>query len=199
MIIVGVGCGPGMLTQEAIHEISRARLIYGSVRAIDIAREFISPECKVSSIEDYSKVRELPDAAVILSTGDPMLAGLGFPGARIVPGISSMQVAFARLGISLSGASVVVTHGKDPKKGIKEAGDEANRGKTVFIISDPDFSVRDMARYLSQNGPNLDIVICQDLGYPGEKINIGTTALPPETGSRLFCVIVGRFKGPMER
>ena len=38
MKIVGVGCGPGMLTEQAIREISRASLIYGSDRAIDLAK-----------------------------------------------------------------------------------------------------------------------------------------------------------------
>jgi precorrin-6B methylase 1 len=30
MKIIGVGCGPGMLTEQAIREISRATIIYGS-------------------------------------------------------------------------------------------------------------------------------------------------------------------------
>jgi len=43
MIIVGVGAGPLMLTEEARRAIARARLIYGSNRAIDLAREHIAP------------------------------------------------------------------------------------------------------------------------------------------------------------
>ena len=35
MKIVGVGCGENMLTQEAIDAIRRAKLIYGSDRALD--------------------------------------------------------------------------------------------------------------------------------------------------------------------
>jgi hypothetical protein len=37
MRIVGVGCGPGMLTEEAIHALKDARRVYGSRRAIEIA------------------------------------------------------------------------------------------------------------------------------------------------------------------
>ncbi|RJS71581.1 MAG: cobalt-precorrin-7 (C(5))-methyltransferase, partial [Candidatus Syntrophoarchaeum sp. WYZ-LMO15] len=37
MKIVGVGAAPGMLTEEAIREIKRAKVIYGSKRAIEIA------------------------------------------------------------------------------------------------------------------------------------------------------------------
>jgi len=47
MKIVGVGAGPGMLTQEAARAIRMARLIYGSTRAIDLVREEIGPGCNV--------------------------------------------------------------------------------------------------------------------------------------------------------
>jgi cobalt-precorrin-7 (C5)-methyltransferase len=46
MIIIGVGCGPGLLTEEAILGIRIAKTIFGSDRAIEIARPFISPECR---------------------------------------------------------------------------------------------------------------------------------------------------------
>ena len=78
MIIVGVGTGPKMLTQEAGEIINQARLIYGSERAIDLVRDHIFPGSLVIVIEDYGKLASLPEAAVVLSTGDPMLSGLGY-------------------------------------------------------------------------------------------------------------------------
>ncbi|MDG6251203.1 MAG: cobalt-precorrin-7 (C(5))-methyltransferase, partial [Methanocalculus sp.] len=45
MKVVGVGCGDGMLTEEAIAAIQGARLIYGSSRAIERVRHHISPGC----------------------------------------------------------------------------------------------------------------------------------------------------------
>jgi len=53
MIIVGVGAGPGMLTQEAISAIRSADLIYGSKRAIELVRDHITIGCTVEVIEDY--------------------------------------------------------------------------------------------------------------------------------------------------
>lgn len=41
MKIVGVGCGPGMLTEEAISAIESADLIYGSERALELASAHI--------------------------------------------------------------------------------------------------------------------------------------------------------------
>jgi cobalt-precorrin-7 (C5)-methyltransferase len=191
MKIVGVGCGPGMLTEAAIAAIRKAALICGSGRAIALARPYIRPECEVQEIEDYKHLRELPDEAVVLSTGDPMLAGLGslLPG-EIVPGISSMQVAFARLRIPLSRSAVVSAHGRDHARAVNEAKDEIIRGKVAFIIADPSFSVTDLAAGLP---PACRIAVCEDLGYPEERIAVGTAAEPPQVLGKLFVVVAGEF------
>ena len=112
MIIVGVGIGPGMMTQEAGEAIGRARLIYGSKRSIDLAREYIGPECIVREIGDYKGLSSLPEGAVVLSTGDPMLSGLGYLPGRVIPGISSLQVACARLKISELNVVPITVHGR---------------------------------------------------------------------------------------
>ena len=50
--------------------------------------------------------------AVVLSTGDPMLSGLGYLEGQVIPGISSMQVACARLKISQLRMVPVTLHGR---------------------------------------------------------------------------------------
>ena len=110
MIVVGVGCGPGMLTYEAIKAIEAASLIYGSVRSIILAKPHIGPACRVEVIEDYGNLDALPKDSVVLSTGDPMLAGLGHLGDEVIPGVSSMQLAFARLKLPLENGTVVSVH-----------------------------------------------------------------------------------------
>jgi len=86
MKIVGVGAGPNLLTQEAISAIENAIVIFGSGRAIELAKEHI--RCEAHEIADYT-LSSLPEDAVILSTGDPMLSGLGKfakKGDEIIPG-----------------------------------------------------------------------------------------------------------------
>ena len=41
MKIVGVGCGPGLITEQAAQVIRSARLIYGSGRAIEMVQKLI--------------------------------------------------------------------------------------------------------------------------------------------------------------
>src|SRR5512137_1198705 len=112
MIIVGVGAGPQMLTEQAARAVARARLIYGSKRSIDLVRRHIDADCAVRIIEDYKMLHHLPDDAVVLSTGDPMLSGLGYLKGEVIPGISSLQVACARLKISELFVVPITVHGR---------------------------------------------------------------------------------------
>ncbi|HQD26441.1 MULTISPECIES: cobalt-precorrin-7 (C(5))-methyltransferase [Methanoculleus] len=190
MKIVGVGCGPGMLTAEAARIIAGASLIYGSARAIELARDAIPPECEVHEITDYRSLRSLPDHAVVLSTGDPMLAGLGYLPGEVVPGISSLQVAFARLKLPLTRAAIVSAHGKDHIRAVADAKKEVLAGRVVFLIADPAFKVGALAAALP---PRIRIAVCEDLGYPAERIAVGTAAEPPTPRGDLFVVVAGDF------
>lgn len=190
MKIVGVGCGPGMLTAEAASVIACATLVYGSARAIALARDAIPPGSEVYEIKDYRGLRSLPDHAVVLSTGDPMLAGLGYLPGDVVPGISSLQVAFARLKVPLARAAVVSAHGKDHARAIAEAREEVIRGKVVFLIADPAFDVGALTAALMAQ---TRVAVCEDLGYPAERIAVGTAAQPPAPRGDLFVVVAGEF------
>jgi cobalt-precorrin-7 (C5)-methyltransferase len=193
MRVVGVGCGPGMLTEEAIRILKGARLVYGSRRAIEIARGSLPRSCEIHEIRDYGSL-EIPKDAVLLSTGDPMLAGLGEKGGEVIPGISSLQLAFSRLRLPLVKVAIVDGHGRDPAQAIAEAVEEIMRGKIVFILPDPSFPVGDLATALKAAGISCTIALCEDLGYPVERIYRGTPAEPPVAESRLFSLVVGRFE-----
>jgi len=188
MIIVGVGIGPGMMTQEAGKAIGRARLIYGSRRAIELAGEHISPGCRVVEIEDYKKLSSLPEDAVVLSTGDPMLSGLGYLPGRVIPGISSLQVACARLKISELNVVPISVHGRrmDPQAIAREL----EGMKTVFLLIDDRTDLEGLCRQLEEKGLKKSVVALTDLGYPQEKIVRGSTASPPRA-TGLSCVLIG--------
>ena len=112
MIVVGVGVGPGMLTEEGIQAIRKASVVYGAKRALEIAQDYIS--CEAKPIKDYKSLHLLPADAVVLSTGDPMFSGLGkFAGEKdtVIPGISSMQVACARTKVNLTNLCAITAHG----------------------------------------------------------------------------------------
>lgn len=193
MKIIGVGCGPGMLTEQAICEISRAATIYGSHRAIELAQSYISSSCVVKTIDDFKNLKKLPGEAVILSTGDPMLAGLGYLEGEVISGISSLQVAAARLHIPISRVSVVVAHGKGHEKGMQDTIEEIKRGKIVFLLADPKFSVQELYTRLTLLSPPLKVALCENLGYPEERIVVQDIQSPPLPVESLYSLVIGNF------
>jgi cobalt-precorrin-7 (C5)-methyltransferase len=192
MIVVGVGCGPGMLTREAINAIEAAGLIYGSERSIVLAEAYIDQDCRVEIIKDYENLDKLPKDSVVLSTGDPMLAGLGYLGDEVIPGVSSMQLAFARLRLPLEKGTVVSVHGKVKEDAAKEVTDEIGRGKIVFLLADPSFDIIKFAAELSSHGTECKLIVCENLGYEHESIGFGNNLRPPSITSELFSLIVTR-------
>ena len=193
MKIVGVGCGPGLITEQAKHELGNAEIVYGSDRAIDLARAYLPEHCEVRSIDDYKNLPALPDRGVILSTGDPMLAGLGYVKGTVIPGISSLQVAAARLHIPLSRVVVVVAHGHGHDQGIRETAEEVKRDKIVFLLADPKFRVSDLYDQLAGLSLPIRVAVCENLAYPGERIVSGPLSAPPFPASDLYCLVIGNF------
>ncbi|MEI8002880.1 MAG: cobalt-precorrin-7 (C(5))-methyltransferase [Methanothrix sp.] len=190
MIIVGVGAGPQMLTAQAAQAVAQARLIYGSKRAIDLVREHIDPGCTVRVIEDYKKLHDLAEDAVVLSTGDPMLSGLGYLKGRVIPGISSLQVACARLKISQLNVVPITVHGRslDPDA----VAFELRRGKCVFLLTDDGTNLQSLCQNLESQGLHREVATLTDLGYPEERIDRANTACPPQAPG-LSCVFIGQF------
>jgi cobalt-precorrin-7 (C5)-methyltransferase len=194
MIIIGVGCGPGMLTEQAIQEIRNAKTIFGSDRSIEIAKPFISPGCMVRTIDDFKALHQLPEDTVVLSTGDPMLAGLGYLSGRVIPGVSSLQVAAARLHIPLARISVVVAHGRGHEQGMQDTLEEVQRGKIVYLLADPKFDAAELyRRLLALDCRPLRIAVCENLGYPYERIEKGEISSPPVPEADLYSLVIGNF------
>ena len=191
MKVVGVGCGPHMATEEAISIISSATEIYGSRQAVERVRSYIREDASICYCYDKKVLALLPEDAVVLSTGDPLMAGLGtLPSACVTPGISSMQLACARLNLPWDMLCIVNAHGTDHGSATRRACHAIDDGFSVFLIADPTFSVPTLAEALVHTDRELCIAVCEDLGYPNERIACGTVHAPPVCMSSLFCVVV---------
>lgn len=190
MKIVGVGAAPDLLTKQAITAIEGAEVIFGSKRAIELAKEHIG--CEAYELKDYT-LRSLPENSVVLSTGDPMLSGLGKyarEGDEIIPGVSSLQLACARLRMDVESLVVITAHSRD----IESAGSrllmELKNGKNVFLIPDTSFGVDEVAALLESGGLQRNIYLCERLGYPDERIATGTSGKPPHAESGMYCIVI---------
>ena len=156
VVVVGVGCCPGHITEKAIEELKRAEVVFGSRRALEIAKGFIRgkvvelrrfDEETMRRIEELGKERRV----AVLSTGDPMVAGLGKKiEGEVVPGISSVQLALAKLKLDLSEVVVLDCHGKGCE----------DRERKRLILADRNFDTSKFKRY----------VVLENLGYENERI-----------------------------
>ena len=193
MIVVGVGVGPGMLTQEAIEAISNAPVVYGSKRAIELAQDFI--RCETHPIKSFKDLHLLPEDTVILSTGDPMFSGLGkFAGEhdRVITGVSSIQAACAKFHVQLSNLAMITAHGRDPAPAKEELIRELKLGKNIFLLPADDFGPGEVAALLKGLGMDARICIYEDIGYPHERAVCGSVDNPPVNGSDMYCLLVVR-------
>ncbi len=191
MKIVGVGVGPGMITEEGIKAIREALVVYGSKRALEIAQEHIVCEAKI--IKNYKSLHLLPSYAVVLSTGDPMFSGLGqFAGKEdtVIPGISSIQVACARNKVNLTNLCAITVHGRGFELAKAELILELKNGRNIFLLPEEKFGSREVAEILKELELEAELYTCEKLGYPEERISKGTPENPPISKTILYGLLV---------
>ncbi len=190
MKIVGVGAGPNLLTREAASAIDGAKIIFGSKRAIELAKGHI--KCETHELEDYT-LKSLPQDAVVLSTGDPMLSGLGKFAKKwdvVIPGISSLQLACSYLHMDVDGLAVITAHSRDIDAVKTRVISELDEGKNVFLLPDAAFGVNELVSLLKHRGLLRNIWVFEKLGYPDEHISEGTTEKPPVARTGLYCIMI---------
>ena len=125
-----VGCGPGgpeLITREADRAVAQSKIVFGSQRLLQLFPEstakLVTLPSRVGPALRTITEHEHGDPIAVLVSGDPGVFSLATPIVQhfgpdrcvIVPGISSLQVAFARLGMNWSDARIISSHGRIPK------------------------------------------------------------------------------------
>ena len=140
--------------------------------------------------------RDAGRQVVVLATGDPGIASLAQPVLRrfgrenceVIPGISSVQVAFARLGLDWQDARILSAHNADPEATAADLG-EADK---IAILGGRPGALGWAASLIPQLGGKRRVFLCEDLTLPGEKIREvradELTAIPVST--RAIIVII---------
>ncbi|MDP1853908.1 MAG: precorrin-6y C5,15-methyltransferase (decarboxylating) subunit CbiE [Candidatus Omnitrophota bacterium] len=85
----------------------------------------------------------------------------------VIPGISALQLAFARMGESWEDAKIISFHGRKPQNLVKEA----KIARKLFLFLDDKFPPQKVARYLLDKGiKNRTAIVFENLSYPNERI-----------------------------
>jgi cobalt-precorrin-7 (C5)-methyltransferase len=71
--------------------------------------------------------------------------------------------------------------------------EEVLRGKIVFLLADPKFDVRELFRRLLPLPGPVRIAVCEELGYPQERIVTGDIRSPPPISADLYSLVIGNF------
>jgi cobalt-precorrin-7 (C5)-methyltransferase len=199
-----VGIGPGSsdyLTKAAIECANSVDVLVGSQRALDLFPGFAGETLVLRARnmdEMMKKSISLVDEGrnvAILSTGDPGFSGVLKPilklqedlDLEVIPGISSLQLAAARLQLPWDEINLLTLHGKGNSQVIL---DYVDNGKPTMVL--PDFRVEKLAQFLIDEGinPGRKISVCERLSYPDERIVTGNLREIAYMEFSYLCVMV---------
>jgi precorrin-6y C5,15-methyltransferase (decarboxylating) CbiE subunit len=179
--ILIVGCGPGapdFLTPAARKAIAGAEVLVGTSHLLDLfpkhPAERIRVQADIPRILEEIAVRLHRRKIAVLVTGDPGLYSLAQPvlkrfgreSCEIIPGISSLQVAFARLGLDWVNARIIDAHGGNPDV------DSASlaQAEKIAIFAGRAEAIQWATNLVRAIGKGYTIYVCENLTLEGEKI-----------------------------
>jgi cobalt-precorrin-7 (C5)-methyltransferase len=134
-----VGCGPGsprFVTDAARQAVASAEVLVGHPRLLELFPEQSQGKTRLDAntsaiaalLADISRCQASGRRVAVLVSGDPgvyslaphVVRQLGRAQCEIIPGISSVQVAFARAGLDWVGARILSAHGRIPQVSAEE-------------------------------------------------------------------------------
>lgn len=164
-----VGYDGSPLSPQAQQRLAGASLVVGGARnlePVDGGRQFVMGD--VSAALD--EVQATDGDTVVMASGDPALFGIlrvmRERGMRpeVLPAVSSIAVAFARIGLPWDDAAALSVHGRDPRHAVNAC---RALPKTAVLTS-PRFGPAELGRALT--GWHRELVVASRLGMPDELI-----------------------------
>ena len=179
-----VGCGPGSkkyITGYAKQRIKKAEVIIGSRRLLELfsdveAEKFtINKNYKllITRITSLSRSNNV----VVLVSGDPgffsyaklIIDKVGVENCEVIPGISSVQLAFASIGKTWNDACFVSMHGR--KAEISTLVKKVKGHSKVAVLTDKTNNLKLIANGLLNEGlKDRKIYICENLSLDKQRI-----------------------------
>lgn len=209
--IVGVGPGsPAYLTTQARQIIEQSDVIAGYELSLDAVRELLKHKTiLVQTVKNRNEILDIVarekdrgKRCSILRVGDPCYSSglqelLGrFKGARIIPGISSIQIAAARSGLVLEETALLTFHiDGDIQTRKLELLNSIKSGKIAVVLVGIRFMPKDVAGFLVSNGidSKLPITIYENLTLEDErKFTGGLKDVLEKSFAYLSVMIVGK-------
>ncbi len=199
--VVGIGAdGCAGLSARAVGAVARAQVLVGGERHQEFFPQFDGQRIILGAglHEAIGRIKELADEydVCVLASGDPLFFGIGArivaavgpAGVEFVPHVSSVQWAFARVGLSWEDAGLLSLHGR----GLDGFVTRCRRYRKVACLTDRLHGPAAAARRLLDYGDgDWRAWVCEDLGGPGERLRaFDLVALAQETDVAALNVLV---------
>ncbi|WP_441964293.1 precorrin-6y C5,15-methyltransferase (decarboxylating) subunit CbiE [Mycolicibacterium houstonense] len=179
--VVGIGAdGMAGLSQASRDELVNATVVYGSPRQLELLDDSVTPDRREWPSPMLPALPTLfgdSDAHVVAS-GDPMMHGIGATlirlfGAeqvRVLPHVSSVTLACARMGWTVPDTEVISLVTAAPHTAVR-------RGGRAIVLSRDAQTPATLARLLSETGRgDSELTVLEQLGGSGERRREGTAA-----------------------
>ena len=179
-----VSCGPGstdLIPPAARLAVASAQVVFGSPRLLDLFvadtdvefRPLVGTDAVDGALEVIEKALRRQSVAVLVS-GDAGLCSFGAKltehfgrsRCRIVPGISSVQLAFSRMGMDWTDTRVISAHGRTPT----QTYEELQASDRIAILAGGDATWPWIASAVEALGQTHAAVLCENLSLPDERI-----------------------------
>jgi len=169
--------GAASLGATAIAHLRRADLVIGGTRTLALFEDDIAPDAvrrdltgQLSAVPEWIRsAREARQRSVVLATGDPLCHGIAsylasrlcIEAIEVLPNVSTLQLACARVGLAWQDAKIISIHAKDagewtqgaaPSHGLYALAQALRQHDRLAVLTSPDNTPDRIARLLLAEG-----------------------------------------------
>lgn len=190
--------GAASLSRDALAHLQEADCVIGASRALSLFASDIAPSAERRELTGaLSQVPEWVRSAqargqrcVVLATGDPLCHGIAsylaaklcIDALRIVPNLSTIQIACARIGLPWQDMRLASVHfrdagewtvGADARHGLYGLAQDVRRYDRLAVLTSPDNSPDRIARLLlaERLGDDFQLAVAENLCQRDERVH----------------------------
>ncbi len=195
--VVGIGAdGWRSLTQDARNALTAAAVIAGSPRQLALLPDLAARCVRLPSplLPDLDQLIRQHPGLCVLASGDPTLHGigatlsrrLGAAAVRILPAVSSVALACARLGWPQQEVAVVPLLSQPPEATLAAM----QHGARVLVLCRDRTTPAEVARVLAERGWGAsELIVLEQLGADAERVSKPCRAADLATGEQCTTVL----------
>ena len=199
--IIGVlDDGVASLSRTALAHLQQAQLVIGGTRTLQLFSEHIDPAAQQRDLtgaltqvpEWIRSAQALNERVVVLATGDPLCHGIAaylasrlcIEAIQVLPNVSTLQLACARLGLPWQDMKFSSVHSKDagdwvegsePSHGLYALMRDIRQNERLAILTSPFNTPDRIARMLITEGlaDEFEMAVAERLCQPEERVISG--------------------------